>query len=377
MNYMEICILYIGRMDLTSWTPDILSFVKELGLKPDFLVEDNTEAAYNHLFNRKIGIIITDADLPGADETIDMLKGEDMLRHIPVLIITGDESDERETHFFMQGADQVISQSQVSRGMLFPYVKPLIVNNVMISEKINKTASLQEKAINDFILLDLIKAYIPKTIWRVAQECAHMQKIKLPEEERVQTIVFGDIKSFTKMSQHLPPKDVVAILNEVYEVVTRHIYTHNGDVDKFVGDAFFGIFDEPVDAVRSMVLIQKELEEVNSRRKSKGFTEILFRIGIHTGPIIRGNVGGHNRYDNTLIGDTVNTASRLEHISPVGDVVISNETRIGAGLEIPEKYLSSEVLRGRDCELFIYRVYDHLKSDVAFLQEGEESQLVE
>lgn len=368
---MESCILYIGKLDLSSWTSEIVEFVKEQSMIPEFLVEQNLDAAYNHLFSRKIGLVILDSDSEGIEEVVSMFKAEDMLRHIPVLVIIHDNSLESEKSFLLAGADQVVGLSKVESGMLFAYVRPLVLSNKLMAEKISKTSVLQEKAINDFILLDLIKAYIPKTIWRVAQECAHMQKIKLPEEEREQTIVFGDIKGFTKMSQHLPPKEVVAILNEVYEVVTRHIYTHNGDVDKFVGDAFFGIFNSAADAVRSMVLIQKELEEINERRESEGSPIIQFRIGIHTGPVIRGNVGGHKRYDNTLIGDTVNTASRLEHISPVGDVIISEDTRIEAGLEIPDEFQSSEFLRGRDCEIKVYTVYNLLKDDTEFLNNDE------
>ena len=364
---MESCILYIGQKDLSPWIKEILEFIETMDLKSELIIDSSFETAYNHLFSRKISLIISDSNIEGVDEAIGMFKTEEMLTHIPILIITDEDNLDLEKKFLLMGADQTISIDKIENGMLFPYLRPLILSNNLISEKIVKTTSLQEKAINDFILLDLIKAYIPKTIWKIALECAHLQRIKLPEEEKELTVVFGDIKGFTKMSQHLPPKEVISILNEVFEVVTRHIYTHDGDVDKFVGDAFFGIFNSPIDAIKSMVLIQKELEQINKRRKKNKIQTIQFRIGVHTGRVIRGNVGGHKRYDNTLIGDSVNTASRLEQISPVGGVVISDYTRSLAQLDIPDEYCFFETLRGRDCEIKVFSVFDYLKENEKFL----------
>lgn len=374
---MESSILYVGNRQILDWFLSVRAFTDNLDLKVDIISETSIDDGYNHLFTTQIGIFIIDSDVEGAGEAVSMIKAEEMVCHTPILVINVDDSSETSKEFFLLGADQVISLKQIDEDFFFPVIRPLILTHLLITEKIEKNSGFQEKAISDFILLDLVKAYIPKTIWKVAQECAHMQKIKLPEEEREQTIVFGDIKGFTKMSQHLPPKTVIATLNEVYEVVTRHIYEHNGDVDKFVGDAFFGIFDSPTDAVRSMVLIQKELDAINQQRESCGTWGIQFRIGINTGPVIRGNVGGNNRFDNTLIGDTVNTASRLEQISPVGDVVISDVTRKLVGLDIPEEFSWTELLRGRDCEIKVFKVYEMLKDNKSFLECKSDSKKTE
>jgi class 3 adenylate cyclase len=100
---------------------------------------------------------------------------------------------------------------------------------------------------------------------------------------------------------------------------------------------------------------------MNAREIQEGRRPIQFRIGIHTGPVIRGNVGGNHRYDNTLIGDTVNMASRLESLAPAGGIIISEETRKKARLSIPQSSLRRERLRGRDVEDTIYEVFQHMQ----------------
>jgi class 3 adenylate cyclase len=113
-------------------------------------------------------------------------------------------------------------------------------------------------------------------------------------------------------------------------------------------------------AVMSMVALQGELAEMNGKRADEKLPAVQFRVGIHTGTVIRGNVGGNHRFDNTLIGDTVNIASRLETIAPAGGIMVSDFTLRKAGITIPEKYMRRERLRGRDVEDTVYEVYEHL-----------------
>ncbi len=362
---MEHYIVYVGHLDISKWIPEIIDFALHFGLTVKVAVEDTMDAAYNYIFTHKVYLIIIDSDTKGALEAVKMLKAEEISLYIPLLIFNIEDSMDVKREFLLAGAEQCLFKKELKEEMFFPVLRPMIMHSYFLSEKIETAAKLQEDAITDFIMLDLIKAYIPKTTWKVAMNCSKMQKIVLPEEKRELTIVFGDIKGFTKLSQHLSPQEIISILNETYEVVTRYIYENNGDVDKFIGDAFFGIFPNAKDAIRSMVLIQKELRKTNQRKKLNKFPEIQFRIGIHTGLVIRGNVGGHDRYDNTLIGDAVNTASRLEHIAPVGDIIISETTLKNAGLTIPEKYKKSCLLRGKDSKINVYTAYEYLKDKFA------------
>lgn len=365
---MDFSILYIGKHDVAQESQELHDFVKSKGKTIKIIHEATPDNAFTYLLTHKVGLIIIDNDLENqpVDEFVKMIKNEAALRHIFILVLLPEYDIDKVKKILLNGADQVLTLEKLQQGMLFPCIRSLVLNAALMSEKISRTTMLQEKAITDFIMLDLIKDYVPKTLWKAALECAHLQKLSLPGEECEACVTFGDIAGFTKMSQHLSPNEIIANLNEVYEIVTRNIYAYNGDIDKFIGDAFFGIFSSPKQAVQSMLLIQKETEILNKKRKSENLPEIRFRIGIHTGSVIRGNVGGNNRYDNTLIGDTINTASRLEHIAPPGNVVISEATRKKLNLDIPQQYCFTEKLRGRDKKTQYYTVYNFLKDNKDF-----------
>lgn len=312
------------------------------------------------LFQTNISLIIIEWRLEGAPEFTFNLKSDEMFRLLPMLALVSGENSTDIEEVFLKGADNYVLTTNMEEQLPL-VVRPLIVNNVMNDELVQKISILQEQAIHDFILLDLIKKYIPRTIWNLANDFAYQQRIQIPEEELELTIAFGDIREFTRMSQHLAPIDVIRNLNSVFEIVTRIIYEHNGDIDKFIGDAFLAVFEIPLDAIIAMVRVQKEIETLNIVRTGENLPAILFRIGIHTGPIIRGNVGGDHRYDNTLIGDTVNTASRLENLSRPGDILISETTRKKADLNIhPERQFKVK-LKGKDSEEIVYQVFDLLK----------------
>lgn len=354
---MDRCILLITSRELdTAPLLDSLA-AKELGAF-EALPTSSVEEAEPLFFEREIYLIIADAQVEGVEEILGELKQDEMFSHIPVLLILEERSGEGIKAALDAGFDAVLGRDEVKE--LLPHTAlPLIRNHRYNGEMLEKISDLQEKAIRDFILLDLIKDYIPRTIWNIAKEYAHEQRIRIPEEETVLTIAFGDIKNFTPRTQHMEPKAVISYLNEAFDVVSRLVYDHQGDIDKYIGDAFLAVFRTPIRGVTSMLAIQGELERMNLERKEED--QILFRIGIHTGPIIRGNVGGNDRYDNTLIGDTVNTAARLEQIAPAGGILISEATRSQIGIELPEEYGRTESLKGREGEIRVWEIYDYLK----------------
>ncbi len=320
------------------------------------------EEAENILFEKDISLVAIDWKLEKAAGFAEDLKSDEMFRLLPVLALLSNADRSSISHAMLSGADTYLDMA-AAESMLFLVIRPLIKNNVLNSELVVKISELQEQAIHDFILLDLIKKYIPRTIWNLANNFAYERKIKIPEEELELTIVFADIKQFTKMSLDLAPIEVIKNLNSVFEVATKIIYDNHGDIDKFIGDAFLAVFERPEEAVKASVLVQKGLETLNKQRVQENLVPIYFRMGIHTGPIIRGNVGGSMRYDNTLIGSTVNLAARLETNSREGDILISEDTLRKAGLQVPEQYKRNIKLKGSDSHGTFYQVYEHLKNN--------------
>ena len=148
------------------------------------------------------------------------------------------------------------------------------------------------------------------------------EKIALGGEERVITAFFSDVEGFTSISERLTAADLVELLNEFLNEMTGIILDYEGTVDKFEGDAIIAIFGAPNDverqaetACKACVDMQKRLVELRRGWQARGKPELRMRIGLCTGPAVVGNMGSTIRMDYTMMGDTVNTAARLEGVN--------------------------------------------------------------
>ncbi len=318
-------------------------------------------ATEDYLFDPEYTLRLIVADFCNNDlfKDIRLLKNDEIFRFLPVLGIIPKVSAVTLATLIDCGCEHYLEETHLQTS-LPEYMRIILWRSEHLDEMALQVSRLQEKGIRDFILLDIIKNYIPRTIWHKAEDFAEEQRLELNSEETELAICFGDICSFSTLSQYKQPKEVVEMLNVVFEVATRYIFHFSGDVDKFIGDAFLAIFSDSRQAIAAIYGIQKELAQLNQSKAQNGEEIVQFRIGIHVGKIIRGNVGGNDRYDNTLIGDTVNTASRLEGKAPHGGFVISEAVRECLGLAIPEQYRMSSELKGRAGEEVYYSMLDYL-----------------
>ncbi|NIZ40704.1 adenylate/guanylate cyclase domain-containing response regulator [Entomospira entomophila] len=362
---MHGVILIIDQYDFSNHISDLLHLGKQEGFE-EFVVAYATtiEEAYNIFFENLPVLIIASSRLEGGYENLRMLKEEEMYRHIPVLVLTENYNRYYFKRIYESGADAVLTYQEVELGHLQVRARPLIAQSALFQLKILHSSELQEKALLDFILLDIIKQYVPRTIWKIANKCAEEQTMLIEEESLELTCAFGDVKGFTTISQSMTPSEVIAFLNVAYEIVTRNVYANNGDIDKFIGDAFFAVFENSKDAIRAIRNMQRELVEASHQREERGEVPVMFRISVHTGSVIRGNVGGNRRYDNTLIGDTVNTASRLEHEAPVGGFIVSESAAQQAGLHVPIENMTAYSLRGRDSDIYAFSYFDLVEQGI-------------
>lgn len=147
-------------------------------------------------------------------------------------------------------------------------------------------------------------------------------KLVLGGEERVITAFFSDLQGFTSISEKLAPNELVELLNEFLTEMTDIILKHQGTVDKFEGDAIIAFYGAPIDlgnqaeaACLSSIDMQRRLAEIRADWREKNKPELRMRIGLCTGPATVGNMGSRNRMDYTMMGDTVNTAARLEGVN--------------------------------------------------------------
>jgi adenylate cyclase len=155
----------------------------------------------------------------------------------------------------------------------------------------------------------------------------------LPGAIRDATVLFADIRGFTSLSERLPPEHVVAVLNRFFDAALDTIERFDGFVNKFVGDALMVVFNGPVDqgdhaerATRCAVALQQQIAALNAERAFQYVDALEVGVGIASGPMVCGNIGGRRQIEYTVIGDTVNMASRLCSAAAGGEVLVSGRT---------------------------------------------------
>jgi adenylate cyclase len=151
------------------------------------------------------------------------------------------------------------------------------------------------------------------------QMAANPESLKLGGEKIWATAVFTDIAGFTSITESMPPEKVAAMLNAYFTEVLEVVFENQGTLIKFIGDAAFILFGAPLKlenhaelAVRTALQINTEVAKFNA---SARFPNLITRIGVHTGPMLVGNLGSQRRFDYTAIGDSVNLASRVEGLN--------------------------------------------------------------
>jgi len=184
-------------------------------------------------------------------------------------------------------------------------------------------------------------------------------------EHRSVSILFSDLRGFTTLSEQLPPERIAAHLNEYFDAMTAAIFAHHGMINDFVGDAVMAVFGAPMDdpehawhAVQSAVAMDRALQTLNLRWSAAGLPNLRMGIGIHTGEVFAGNVGGRDRIKYTVIGDPVNVASRVEGLNKElsTTLLITEETLAAIGDRLPVRDCGLVAVKGRVEKVRVYEV---------------------
>lgn len=189
--------------------------------------------------------------------------------------------------------------------------------------------------------------------------------IELGGRSREIAVLFVDIRGFTTLSESLSPAQVVSILNLYLEQVTEAIFRNEGTLDKFIGDAVMAVYNAPLDvegyhkrAVLTGLDIVHSVSGLNNRLKREFNLEISCGVGIHCGKAIVGNIGCEYRMDYTAIGDTVNTAERLESIAKGGQVLLSEEMYEHVKQDFKTEFIGEHILKGKQNQIKVFSVKD-------------------
>jgi adenylate cyclase len=174
------------------------------------------------------------------------------------------------------------------------------------------------------------------------------------------TILFADIRGFTAYAEEREPEALVEMLNTYFEITTRSLLEYGGYVDKFIGDCVLGVFGVPVfrkDHVERAVRAALDLVE-QLHRHSLPHNPLLSSVGvgIHTGPIVSGNIGSQAKMEYTVIGDTVNLASRLSGLAAPGEVLVTDAVCEKLGDMIAVKPAGIRLIKGKIAPVATFRV---------------------
>jgi adenylate cyclase len=208
---------------------------------------------------------------------------------------------------------------------------------------------------------ELFGRYISPQIAREIINQANAGELELGGEEREVTVLFADIRNFTQISEQLSPEATVKMLNTYLSVVADAIVRHSGIVNKFGGDNIMAVWNAPQSQSEHALLAVKAAWEGQQKvaELQQGGTElptVRFGIGINTGIALAGNVGSAGRTEYTVIGDSVNIASRICSSVPGGEVWIGAETYNQTKDYLETEELEPQSLKGKAAPIVIYRV---------------------
>ena len=177
--------------------------------------------------------------------------------------------------------------------------------------------------------------FLPEYV--VKQMLENPDSFKLGGVSQKITVLFADIRGFTRLSEHAEPEKVVQLLNKYFSAMTDIIFAHGGTLDKYLGDGLMALFgaptatpDDATNALNAAVAMQRRLIGINEDLSKEGLPEVAIGIGLHTGEAVVGYIGSERRSEYTAIGDTVNTASRLESNSQGGQILLSDAAKQAA-----------------------------------------------
>ena len=217
------------------------------------------------------------------------------------------------------------------------------------------------------------KSYVSSDVMKDIMD--HHGDVEMGGSSVTATVMFTDIRNFTTLSERMPPCDVVAGLNRYFEAMTHAVIESGGYVNRYLGDGVLAIFGAPNPlpndgapaAVEAAFRMREMLAELNHSQLFPGVDEIRIGIGIHSGEAIVGNIGCAEKMDYSIIGDTVNLASRIESKTKEYQTPIliseSTKSRIGDGYAV--EFIDSVTVKGREQAVNLYRVMELDSNEVS------------
>lgn len=244
-------------------------------------------------------------------------------------------------------------------GLVMPLASALVMAGTAFALNMSYGYFVESRSKRE--LANLFGTYVPPELVDEMVKDPDSYSMKAASKEL--TVMFCDMRGFTKMSEKMDPTQLQALLNDVFSRLTGIIRANRGTIDKYMGDCVMAFWGAPVEtpnhgelAVRTAIGMSLAVREINEEHRSKGIPEIGVGIGLNTGTMCVGDMGSDVRRSYTVIGDSVNLGSRLEGLSKVYgvDIVVSETTRAQAAREFAWQELDRVRVKGKEQAVGIY-----------------------
>jgi adenylate cyclase len=273
-------------------------------------------------------LALVDVKMPAMDgiELCKEMKSGDATRSIPVVIVTAMNSDDEKIRAIDAGADDFITK---------PYNSLVLLTRVRSLMRIKKFHD--EIEARNRLLRQVLDRYVAEDVADVILTDPE-RYLQLGGESRLVTVLFADIRGFTRFSEKLPARHVIKTLNHIFEPLSRVLFTYRGTFDKYLGDGLMAFYGAPVSAaddaqraLQTAIDMQKLFLEL---RQSAGDSmgDLGLGIGLHSGEAVVGNIGSEKVMDYTVVGDVVNVAKRLQDRARGGEILLSEATYQESGM---------------------------------------------
>lgn len=316
------------------------------------------------------GIIFIDVYLPGQNgiQLIQSFKELPETKDSFIILMSSDTSENTTVQGLIHHANEFI-------------YKPFRSNEFSIklkswAERYKRKIEIMNKVTTLAKTKDILSQYFSKDI---IEKIIHSDEKNIMKGENVlATILFFDIRNFTSISESTPPEKVAELLNYLYTDIMDLVFSHNGSINKIIGDAILATFGAPIsskeDAKNGVLCaldIQKTMRNFNQVRPHYLQNEIHFGIGITTGTVFAGNIGSYRRMEYTVIGDTVNTAARLQELTKriQEDIIIDEATVKNSELDLKKRKLKISGIRGKKEKVTIYGIIDFKNTEDQNIQD--------
>ena len=219
---------------------------------------------------------------------------------------------------------------------------------------------IEQMKSEEMVRANLARYLSPQIVDQVIQKNV---QVNLGGDRKVVTVLFSDIRNFTKIAETLPPDQLVALLNEYFTEMAKVIFENQGSLDKYIGDAIVAVFGSLIylensseTAVQAAIQMMKQMQTLNERWRGQYGFEMEMGIGINTGEVFLGNVGSPERMEFTVIGDTVNIASRFSGVARGAQILITKDTLMELGSDIKHRELEPVEVKGKSGKLEVFEI---------------------